>query len=213
MSQEIQQLLTLSENKIYQLAGEKFNVNSPKQLQTILFDKLGLPKGKKTKDGYSTDVDVLSWLAASHELPAEILAYRSFAKLKSTYIDALPLMVNPETGRVHTSYNQTVTATGRLSSSNPNLQNIPIRTLEGKTDPSGLHRPRGLGNHHCRLLPDRAPGPGPSVAGSGAHRGFRLRGGHPQPARLRIFSAFFLPWSMRKCGARPRSSTSASSTA
>jgi DNA polymerase-1 len=132
MSREIQQLLSLSENKIYQLAGEKFNVNSPKQLQTILFDKLGLPRGKKIKEGYSTDVDVLNFLAASHELPAEILAYRSFAKLKSTYIDALPLMVHPDTGRVHTSYNQTVTATGRLSSSNPNLQNIPIRTLEGK---------------------------------------------------------------------------------
>ena len=132
MSQEIQQLMSLSESKIYQLAGEKFNVNSPKQLQAILFDKLGLPKGRKTKEGYSTDVDVLNYLAASHELPAEILAYRSFAKLKSTYIDALPLMVHPDTGRVHTSYNQTVTATGRLSSSNPNLQNIPIRTLEGK---------------------------------------------------------------------------------
>lgn len=132
MSREIQQLLSLSENKIYELAGEKFNVNSPKQLQAILFDKLGLPKGKKTKDGYSTDVDVLNDLAVSHELPAVILAYRSFAKLKSTYIDALPPMVHPDTGRVHTSYNQTVTATGRLSSSNPNLQNIPIRTLEGK---------------------------------------------------------------------------------
>ncbi|MFH1081476.1 MAG: DNA polymerase I [Pseudomonadota bacterium] len=132
MSREIQQLMSLSENKIYQLAGERFNVNSPKQLQAILFDKLGLPRGKKTKEGYSTDVDVLNFLAASHELPAEILAYRSFAKLKSTYIDALPLMVLPDTGRVHTSYNQTVTATGRLSSSNPNLQNIPIRTLEGK---------------------------------------------------------------------------------
>ena len=132
MSREIQQLMSLSEAKIYQLAGEKFNIGSPKQLQSILFDKLGLPRGKKTKEGYSTDVDVLSWLAASHELPAEILSYRSFSKLKSTYIDALPLMVNPATGRVHTSYNQTVTATGRLSSSNPNLQNIPIRTLEGK---------------------------------------------------------------------------------
>jgi DNA polymerase-1 len=132
MSREIQQLLSLSENKIHALAGEKFNVNSPKQLQAILFEKLGLPKGKKTKEGYSTDVDVLNFLAASHELPAEILAYRSFSKLKSTYIDALPLMVHPDTGRVHTSYNQTVTATGRLSSSNPNLQNIPIRTLEGK---------------------------------------------------------------------------------
>jgi DNA polymerase-1 len=143
MSQEIQQLITLSEDRIYQLAGEKFNVNSPKQLQTILFDKLGLPKGKKIKEGYSTDVDVLNYLAASHELPAEILAYRSFAKLKSTYIDALPLMVHPDTGRVHTSYNQTVTATGRLSSSNPNLQNIPIRTLEGKRIRQAFIAPEG----------------------------------------------------------------------
>jgi DNA polymerase-1 len=143
MSREIQQLLSLSENKIYELAGEKFNVNSPKQLQTILFDKLGMPKGKKIKEGYSTDVDVLNNLAASHELPAEILAYRSFAKLKSTYIDALPLMVHPDTGRVHTSYNQTVTATGRLSSSNPNLQNIPIRTLEGKRIRQAFIAPEG----------------------------------------------------------------------
>lgn len=143
MSREIQQLMTLSENKIYQLAGEKFNVNSPKQLQAILFDKLGLPRGKKTKEGYSTDVDVLTDLAASHELPAEILAYRSYAKLKSTYIDALPLMVHPDTSRVHTSYNQTVTATGRLSSSNPNLQNIPIRTLEGKRIRQAFIAPEG----------------------------------------------------------------------
>ncbi|MEW6333098.1 MAG: DNA polymerase I [Thermodesulfobacteriota bacterium] len=132
MSQEILQLITLSEEKIYRLAGETFNINSPKQLQVILFEKLGLPRGRKTKEGYSTDVDVLTYLAASHELPAEILAYRGMVKLKSTYIDSLPEMVHPRTGRVHTSYNQTVTATGRLSSSNPNLQNIPIRTLEGK---------------------------------------------------------------------------------
>jgi DNA polymerase-1 len=132
MSEELMQLLSLSEEKIHRLAGEKFNINSPKQLQTILFEKLNLPKGKKTKEGYSTDVDVLSDLARSHELPAEILAYRSLSKLKSTYVDALPALVHPQTGRIHTSYNQTVTATGRLSSSNPNLQNIPIRTLEGK---------------------------------------------------------------------------------
>jgi DNA polymerase-1 len=132
MSLEIEQLLALSEEKIHRLAGEKFNINSPKQLQVILFEKLGLPRGRKTKDGYSTDVEVLSSLARSHELPAEILVYRGMVKLKSTYIDALPEMVHPRTGRVHTSYNQTVTATGRLSSSNPNLQNIPIRTLEGK---------------------------------------------------------------------------------
>ncbi len=132
MSRELAQLMVLSEEKIYRLAGETFNIHSPKQLQTILFDKLKLPKGKKTKEGYSTDVDVLSDLARSHELPAEILAYRSLAKLKSTYVDALPALVSPRTGRIHTSYNQTVAATGRLSSSNPNLQNIPIRTVEGK---------------------------------------------------------------------------------
>ena len=132
MSVELGQLLSISEEKIFRLAGEKFNINSPKQLQIIFFEKLKLPPGKKTKEGFSTDVDVLSYLALSHELPAEILAYRSLAKLKSTYVDALPALINPQTGRIHTSYNQTVTATGRLSSSNPNLQNIPIRTLEGK---------------------------------------------------------------------------------
>ena len=132
MSQQLGEIMSLSEEKIYKLAGEEFNINSPKQLQAILFDKLGLPKGRKTKGGYSTDVEVLTYLAQSYELPAEILSYRSFAKLRSTYVDALPALVNRETGRVHTSYNQTVTATGRLSSSNPNLQNIPIRTTEGK---------------------------------------------------------------------------------
>ncbi|MEI6609164.1 MAG: DNA polymerase I [Deltaproteobacteria bacterium] len=132
MSEELGELLSISEEKIFRLSGEKFNINSPKQLQTILFEKLNLRKGKKTKDGFSTDVDVLTELAKSHELPAEILAYRSLAKLKSTYVDALPALINPETGRIHTSYNQTVAATGRLSSSNPNLQNIPIRTMEGK---------------------------------------------------------------------------------
>jgi DNA polymerase-1 len=143
MSEESEQLLSLSEAKIYQLAGERFNINSPKQLQIILFDKLSLPKGRKTKEGYSTDVDVLTYLAMNHELPAEILAYRSLAKLKSTYIDALPALINPETGRVHTSYNQTITATGRLSSSNPNLQNIPIRTLEGKRIRQAFISPEG----------------------------------------------------------------------
>jgi len=132
MSRELGELLALSEQKIHILAGESFNINSPKQLQEILFEKLKLPRGKKTKTGHSTDVDVLADLARSYELPAEILAYRSLMKLKSTYVDALPLLVNPETGRVHTSFNQTATATGRLSSSNPNLQNIPIRTTEGK---------------------------------------------------------------------------------
>ncbi len=143
MAAELAQWLSLSEEKIYSLAGEKFNINSPKQLQVILFEKLGLVRGRKTKEGYSTDVDVLAQLAKSHELPAEILVYRSLAKLKSTYIDALPQLVNPRTGRVHTSYNQTVAATGRLSSSNPNLQNIPIRTPEGKRIRQAFIAPAG----------------------------------------------------------------------
>ncbi len=143
MSGEIEQLLQLSEEKICRLAGEKFNINSPKQLQHILFDKLGLPHGRKIKEGYSTDVDVLSYLALSHELPAEIISYRGMTKLKSTYIDALPALVHHRTGRVHTTYNQTATATGRLSSSNPNLQNIPIRTMEGKRIRQAFIAPSG----------------------------------------------------------------------
>ena len=143
MSLQLGELLNISEEKVYRLAGEEFNINSPKQLQTILFDRLGLPRGRKTKAGYSTDVDVLTNLAKSYELPAEILAYRSLAKLRSTYVDALPALVNPRTGRVHTSYNQTVTATGRLSSSNPNLQNIPIRMPEGKRIRQAFIAPEG----------------------------------------------------------------------
>ncbi|NPV05687.1 MAG: DNA polymerase I [Syntrophaceae bacterium] len=143
MSVQFDELLSRSEEKIYSLAGERFNINSPKQLQVILFDKLKLAKGRKIKEGYSTDVETLTTLAQSHELPAEILAYRSIAKLKSTYVDALPAMVHPQTGRIHTSYNQTVTATGRLSSSNPNLQNIPIRTPEGRRIRQAFVAPHG----------------------------------------------------------------------
>jgi DNA polymerase-1 len=143
MSAQFDQLLSGSEEKIYSLAGERFNINSPKQLQVVLFEKLKLAKGRKIKEGYSTDVETLTALAQSHALPAEILAYRSIAKLKSTYIDALPAMVHPQTGRIHTSYNQTVTATGRLSSSNPNLQNIPIRTPEGRRIRQAFVAPKG----------------------------------------------------------------------
>jgi len=118
----------------FKLAGREFNLNSPNQLREILFNELKLPtKGlKKTKSGYSTDVDVLTKLAASHELPRRLLEYRTIAKLKSTYVDALPAMVNPRTGRLHTSFHQALTATGRLSSTDPNLQNIPARTAEGR---------------------------------------------------------------------------------
>lgn len=119
------------EAKIHTLAGEAFNIQSPKQLGTILFEKLKLPVQRKTKTGYSTDVDVLTELAKVHELPKEILEYRSLAKLKSTYVDALLEILDPGTHRVHTSFNQTIAETGRLSSSDPNLQNIPIRSEDG----------------------------------------------------------------------------------
>jgi len=122
------------ESRIYELAGEPFNINSSQQLGSILFEKLELPVQKKTKKktAYSTDVDVLTTLADRHELPELVLRYRSLTKLKSTYTDALLELIHPETGRIHTSFNQTVAATGRLSSSDPNLQNIPIRTEEGR---------------------------------------------------------------------------------
>jgi DNA polymerase I len=141
---DIQRLKTLSESfgfqlqqleqEIYSLAGEKFNINSSQQLCQILFEKLNLPVQKKTKkrSGYSTDVSVLTLLSSTHQLPAHILRHRTLNKLKTTYADALIDLVHPETGRLHTSYNQTVTSTGRLSSSDPNLQNIPIRTEEGR---------------------------------------------------------------------------------
>lgn len=130
-SKELEGQLLRKIDRIYGLAGEVFNINSSRQLGKVLFEKLNLPVIKKTKTGISTDVEVLEKLSLHHDLPLEILGYRNLAKLKSTYVDALPKLVHPETGRVHTSYNQTVTATGRLSSSDPNLQNIPVRTEEG----------------------------------------------------------------------------------
>ncbi len=132
LSGQLTQKLAVLEGEIHALAEGAFNINSPKQLGEILFEKLGLPKGKKTKTGWSTNVDVLKSLAEEHEVAAKILEYRSVSKLKNTYTDALPKLLNPATGRLHTSFNQAVTATGRLSSSDPNLQNIPIRTTEGR---------------------------------------------------------------------------------
>jgi DNA polymerase-1 len=122
------------EGRIFSLADGPFNLNSPKQMGEVLFERMGLQSGKKTKGktGFSTDNEVLTALADDHEIARLILDYRGVSKLKSTYSDALPRLVNPRTGRVHTSYNQTVTATGRLSSSDPNLQNIPIRSEEGR---------------------------------------------------------------------------------
>jgi DNA polymerase-1 len=148
ISRELSEKMRGIEQRIYQIAGVEFNINSPKQLGPILFEKLQMPHGKKTKTGYSTDVDVLTDLArAGYELPEKILEYRQLSKLKSTYSDALPKQIDPKTGRIHTSYNQTVTATGRLSSSDPNLQNIPIRTEEGRRI-----RQAFIPEHGCVLL-------------------------------------------------------------
>lgn len=132
LSKEMEKKIEILTKKIYKLAGEEFNINSPKQLSAILFEKMKLPVIRRTKTGISTDEEVLTKLALSHPLPEKLLEYRELSKLKSTYVDSLPSLINPATGRVHTSFNQTVTATGRLSSSGPNLQNIPIKTEEGQ---------------------------------------------------------------------------------
>ncbi|HYR68964.1 MAG TPA: DNA polymerase I, partial [Candidatus Dormibacteraeota bacterium] len=132
MSADLGRELAGLEEQIQEAAGVPFNVNSTRQVAEVLFERLKLPKGKRTKDGYSTDVEVLEQLAPLHPLPKLLLAHRQFQKLKTTYVDSLPRLVNPETGRVHTTFHQTVASTGRLSASDPSLQNIPIRTEEGR---------------------------------------------------------------------------------
>ncbi|MCC6444292.1 MAG: DNA polymerase I [Armatimonadetes bacterium] len=147
LSKELQVKIDQVQGIVYDLAGEEFNISSPKQLQTILFEKLKLPSGKKTKTGYSTDAQLLESLSFSYEIAARILEFRELVKLKSTYTDALPRLVSPKTGRLHTHLNQAVTATGRLSSSEPNLQNIPIRTAIGREI-----RKAFIARPGCRLL-------------------------------------------------------------
>jgi DNA polymerase-1 len=143
-SNEIGGKLVVLENQAYELAGQPFNLGSPKQLQEILFDKLGIKPTKKTPSGApSTDEDVLQELALDHPLPKVLLEYRGLAKLKSTYTDKLPKMINAQTGRVHTSYNQAVAITGRLASSDPNLQNIPVRSAEGRRIREAFIAPKG----------------------------------------------------------------------
>jgi DNA polymerase-1 len=145
LSKELERELDSMMHTIAGLAGGEFNINSPKQLAAVLFDKLGLKPIRKTKTGYSTDEDTLTQLATQHELPAQILNYRSLSKLKSTYVDALPELIHPETKRLHTSLNQTVAATGRLSSTDPNLQNIPVKGEYGLRIREAFIAPKG---HH-----------------------------------------------------------------
>ena len=143
ISSELGERLRDLEARIHEEAGHPFNINSPRQLAQVLFTELGLAPLKKTKTGYSTNDEVLLELSEKHHLPAMIRDFRSVAKLKSTYVDALPKLIHPETGRVHTSFNQTATSTGRLSSSDPNLQNIPIRTDEGRRIREAFVAPEG----------------------------------------------------------------------
>ena len=132
MGKELELRLEQMRGYIHEMAGEEFNINSTQQLRVILFEKLNLPVFRKTKTGPSTDIDTLERLAPQHPLPQEILSFRQLSKLKNTYVDTLPELVNPQTGRIHARFNQTVAATGRLSGSDPNLQNIPIRTDLGR---------------------------------------------------------------------------------
>jgi len=143
LSHQLGEDLIKLETQIYNAVGHRFNINSPQQLSTVLFEELNLPKSRKTTGGYSTDAAILEELRPAHPVIGLILDYRQLSKLKSTYIDALPGLINPKTGRVHTSFNQTRTTTGRLSSSDPNLQNIPVRTPLGKQIRQAFIAPEG----------------------------------------------------------------------
>jgi DNA polymerase-1 len=147
-SLELSEKLDVLEQRAFQLSGQSFNLNSPKQIQEILFDRLKLPVVKKTPKGVpSTNEDVLQQLALDFPLPKILLEYRTLSKLKSTYTDKLPQMINPATGRVHTNYAQAVAVTGRLASSDPNLQNIPVRTAEGRRIREAFIAPM-----HCKII-------------------------------------------------------------
>ena len=196
-----------SEKTIYRLAGTTFNLNSPRQFGQILFDILKIGDApKKTKTGqYATDEQTLAALAADHEIVQRLLEYRTASKLKSTYADALPEAIWPKTGRVHTTYNQVMTTTGRLNSQNPNLQNIPIRTERGQEIRKAFV-PRGgeyrllsadYSQIELRIIAalSRETGHAGGVQG---RRGHPHRHGRPGLWRLRP------TWSRRRCGARPR---------
>ncbi len=163
-SLELAERLAEIQTEAHRLAGHPFNLGSPKQIQEILYDELKLPVTAKTPKGApSTAEAVLAELALDYPLPRVILDYRALSKLKSTYTDSLPQQIDPDTGRVHTSYHQAVAATGRLSSSDPNLQNIPVRTEEGRRIRQAFVATPGLPHSGCGLLPDRAAHHGPSV--------------------------------------------------
>ena len=165
------------ERRVHETTGEQINLGSPKQLAALLFEKLGLraERMKKTKTGYSTDHETLESMRGMHELIEPILEHRELTKLKGTYIDALPPLINPKTNRLHTTFRQAVTATGRLSSQEPNLQNIPIRSPLGTSHSPRVYCGARQGACLCRLFANRAPRLGPPLGRSGALGGLRRR--------------------------------------
>ena len=200
------------ERLLYAAAGAEFNLNSTPQLRSILFNKLQLPILKKTKTGPSTDVDVLEQLAAmGHEVPKLLIEYRELAKLKSTYVDALPGYIHPDTGRIHTSFNQVGAATGRLSSASRTCRTSPCAP-SGGIDPPRVRRAPGMPAAGGRLLPDRAAPAGPLLRGSGVRRGVRAGRRHPSPDRGGDLRRAPGAGHRRKCARGPRRSTSPRST-
>ena len=185
MSGELDEAIGKVAEQIYAQAGTVFNVDSPKQLAEVLFDKLRLIPGRLGKANRSTDAEVLEDLADQHPIARLVIEYRTLGKLKNTYVDKLGAIINPKTGRVHTSFNQTVTATGRLSSSNPNLQNIPAPHGAGPQDPGRLHTGEQRRLHpQRRLQPDRAAAARPVLTGRHVAGRVRRRPGHPSLRRL-----------------------------
>ncbi len=154
MAQDLMEQIGGLEQRIYNNVGHRFTINSPQQLSEVLFGQLGLPKTKRTKTGYSTDANSLDWLRAAHPVVEEVLDYRQVTKLKSTYVDSLPALADPETHRIHTSYNQSGSATGRISSNDPNLQNIPVRTELGRQVRRAFVAPRYNGDQWWLLSAD-----------------------------------------------------------
>ncbi len=198
------------EQQAYQLAGQPFNLGSPKQLGEILFERMKLPVVKKTATGQpSTDEDVLQQLAADYPLPKLLLEHRGLSKLKSTYTDKLPQMVNPRTGRVHTNFGQATAVTGRLASTDPNLQNIPVRTAEGTAHSRGVHRAAGPRARLGRLFADRIAHHGAPVGRRVAAAGLRRGRRHPPRDGGRDLRRRHRPRSPPSSAATSRRSTSA----
>ena len=200
------------EAEIHAHAGEQFNVNSTPQLRRILFEKLGLTPVKKTKTGPSTDADSLQKLAEEHPIVETLLRYREVEKLRSTYADALPPLVQAD-GRIHATFNQLATTTGRISSEAPNLQNVPVRTVDRARAAQGVHRRRGLRPAHRRLLADRAAGARAPRRRPGPHRRVRARRRRAHHHRGARSSTSTRTRSTSSSAASPRSSTTASRTA